>query len=46
MFDININDIIIIAVSVFGGYSLPQPAWAKWITDLIKEKFFTKKDAE
>jgi len=36
MFDINMFDIIVIAGSLFGGYALPQPAWAKCISDLIK----------
>jgi len=39
MFDINIIDIIVIAVSVFGGYTLPQPLWASVIAEFIKKKF-------
>lgn len=38
MFDINIIDIIIIAASVFGGYTLPQPTWAGLLTDWVKKK--------
>ena len=42
MFDINIIDIIVIAVSIFGGYTLPQPTWAGLLTGWIKKQF-TKK---